>query len=344
MTPQVGLSKGFRVFLVASTAALWLMVAHFRGGGVATGAVVIVVASVIGVGLAFVAAAYAGLLAHELGHALAAVAFTPGRPLIENGKPPRSLRLRLGRIEAHLGIKPGAAHCLCPTPPRSRAVTLAIYGAGPVASALVAGLWLWVAARFGGHNHLVLQFALLEALIETGHALGNLKPREFERADDYGRPRILFSDGAHIAAALKNRPLVQSAGRRVRPTTSERTGAVVAAALQAAPTDSVGTEHLLAGLSVADDRTRDLLRAHGWTAGYELAGQISESQVSTPALKRVFKAAHGLLPLSGHAKVEPEHLLLALLGSGETSARTALEAADVDLEGLRSALVAKLAV
>jgi hypothetical protein len=299
MTPQVGLSKGFRVFLVASAAALWLMVAHSRGGGVATAGVAIVAASVAAVVLAFAAAAYAGILAHELGHALATVALTPGMPLIEIGKPPRSLRLSLGRIDLHLGLKPGEAHCITSSPPRSRAVDLAISGAGPLASAVVAGIWLWVAISFGGElGGLVLRFALLEALLQTGHAVGNLKPREFERLDDHGRPQILFSDGSHIVAALKDRPLVPSAGRAVLPTTSERTGAVVAAALQAAPTDSVGTEHLLAGLSVADERTRDLLRAHGWTAEYELVDEISKSQVSTPALRRVFKAANGLISLS----------------------------------------------
>jgi hypothetical protein len=56
----------------------------------------------------------------------------------------------------------------------------------------------------------------------------------------------------------------------------------------------------------------------------------------TPALRRVLDA----IPLGA----QPEHLLLALLRSGESTALGALTAAAVDQDALRADLIASLAL
>lgn len=331
-------------FLVASAAFLWLLVEWQRGPSNATFAVAVVAASVAATVLGFAAATYTGVVAHELGHAMAAVALTPGRPLIEIGKAPRRLRLSIGRIDAHLGIRPGQAHCVCPSPRLPRSRQLAIYAAGPFASATFAGLWFWISAHAGRLGHL----AAIVGVIELMHAIGNLVPRRFERPDDHGRPRTLFSDGAHIRAVLRNRPLLEPAAppAPISLRTGPRGRAVVNAMVQLARAEEsrgVDTQHLLRALVTADTRTREILRARGWSAEVgELPSGVAAPPPPTPALRRILDATRALLPASGHAAAEPEHLLLALLRTGESNALAALKAAGVDIGGLRSDLVAAL--
>jgi hypothetical protein len=106
----------------------------------------------------------------------------------------------------------------------------------------------------------------------------------------------------------------------------------------------VNTDHLLRALVTADARTREILSARGWSGEAEkLPPEAAGPPPPTPALRRILDATRASLPASAHAAAEPEHLLLALLRSGETAGREALAGAGVDLEGLRADLIAVLA-
>lgn len=339
------LSKGFRVFLVLSGLALWMLIASERGPGTASAGVGGIAVAVAISAAVFFAAGYAGVFAHEMGHALAAMALTPGRPLIEIGAKPRALRLRMGRIDAHLGLRPGQAHCVCSSPPRSRATDAAIALAGPVASALVAAGWLVVWSHLHGHHFkgVVGSFAFWAAATEAAHALSNLVPKTFDRPDDAGRPRTLFSDGAHIRAALTGRPLVvQSASPPPVPLASQRSLPVIATMLALGPAGP-DTEHLLHALLV-DERTCELLAAHGFRAEIPaVPTDLPEKAPPARTLQAVMDAALKARSLSGHPTAEPEHFLLALLRSGDTHAMAELVAAGVDVEALRTATLGALA-
>jgi hypothetical protein len=351
----VGLSRGFKAFLVASALFLWFLVEWQRGPGVATGAVALVTASVLAVVIGILAIAYAGTLAHELGHAIAAVIVSRERPLIVIGAAPRRLRFSIGRIDVQLGRRRGQAHCICASEPLSRARKIVIYAAGPAASAIVAGFWAWVATRaLDAGNQILAEMAYFGVLIAGLRGVACLFPYEFERPDDDGQPRTMFTDGAHIVAALRNRPLKAPPPPSDAPPfalgAGPRARAVAAAMVQAARAenaDAVGTEHLLRALATADEQTQAILRARGWTAemgAIEPADGEGTPELPppTPALRRLLDRIPDTLSLSGHSEPEPEHLLLALFRSGDNTALATLRAAGVDFHGLRADLVAAL--
>jgi hypothetical protein len=199
------LSRGFKAFLVASALFLWFLVEWQRGPGGATGAVAIVALVVVLTVLAAGAAVLIGIMVHELGHALAAVALTPGRPLVEIGAPPRRLRLSLGRIDVHLGLRPGAGCCLLPRDGLTRSRDALVASAGPLASALVAGFWVGVATR--SSERLIVHLAFLAAVLEGLRAMKNLIPGEIEHADELGNTHTYLNDGGRILAALRHKPL-----------------------------------------------------------------------------------------------------------------------------------------
>jgi hypothetical protein len=346
------MSRGFKGFLVASGLFLWFLVEWQRGPGVATGAVALVAASVLAVVFGIFAIAYAGTLAHELGHAIAAVIVSPERPLIVIGAAPRRVRFSIGRIDVQLGRRRGQAHCVCASEPLSRARKVAIYAAGPAASAVVAGFWVWVATRaLGAGNQILAEMAYFGVLIAGLRGVACLFPYEFERLDDDGRQRTMFTDGAHIVAALRNRPLKAppppSDAPPFAPGAGPRAQTVAAAMVHAARAenaDEVGTEHLLRALATADERTRDMLSRHGYRDDIAPpASPAAEIPPPTTALRRVLDRVPGTLSLAGHSAAEPEHLLLALFRAGDNTALATMRSAEVDFRALRADLIASLA-
>jgi hypothetical protein len=340
----VGLSRGFRVFLVASALFAWILIEWQRGPAVATAGIAGIAASVIGVVAAVAVGIFLNAVVHEFGHAVPAALLTAGRPLIELGRAPRRTRFSIGRIDVHLGIRPGQAHCIPPWPQLTRRRQIVVCAGGPIASVAVAGLWILLAANL---SHSPAAIALVIGLIELAHALYCLIPSEFDRPDDDGRPRTMHTDGALIAAALRNRVTVRTATPAPIPfRVSARGQAVITTMLQLACAERSGavhTRHLLVALATADEPTRELLKAQGWSIEIgELSDQALSLPPATPALARVLDATRAAVLASDRQATEPEHLLLALLRSGDTEALGTLRDAGVDLERLRWGAIAAL--
>lgn len=124
---------------------------------------------------------------------------------------------------------------------------------------------------------------------------------------------------------------------------------VIVLASEAARSDNhnyIGTEHILLGLLLQDSAARQALEAAGLTfdqVNDKILGIIGWGQQSpsgtipcTPRAKKVQELALRESLLLGHDKIEPEHLLLALLREGNGVAAQVLVKLGVDFNRLRS--------
>jgi hypothetical protein len=208
----MGIGKGVWTFVVVSLGGIWIAGSANAGAGNATKAVgAIVLAGPLGIAVILVVnwlLLMISLFVHELGHALAGVALSAGRPLIVVGEPPHRLRFRIGRIDVQVGPALCQAYTVRGADPQSRGEDLAIVAAGPLASCLLAGAWIYAAGRFGSEAPLDWAFLLwVQAAVQVWLALRDLVPGSFEAQDDDGTPTRGWTDGARIVAALRNKPL-----------------------------------------------------------------------------------------------------------------------------------------
>jgi hypothetical protein len=338
------------IFVGLAVVGLWLAAASHRGPAVASEGVALAVAVGAGYVIALVAAGVTLVLAHELGHAVAGVLLTPGRPLIEIGEPPRDFRFSIGRIDVNLspGIG-GGGHCRWPTPALTRRQIVLIAAAGPAASLALAALLVYFAVRLDpshGGWRVVLAMLALTALVQ---GVGSLVPWRGHKRDDSGKLRVACTDGQLILAALRRSdlthllPLREKARAPARrlpatPAASSRAQQVLAAACAVAKQRGdhyVSTTHLLGALGAADTRLAQLPRTSAVPPRATHQTDEPRPLPATPALRRAIARAHNSLSLTGHAAIEPDHLVLALLEDPASSAYEALVEAGVDIAALR---------
>jgi hypothetical protein len=106
----------------------------------------------------------------------------------------------------------------------------------------------------------------------------------------------------------------------------------------------LGTEHLLCGLANADDQCARLLASRG--VSIRCRGQAEDkkhdmrSVPQTPRLRKAMERARSSLSLSASPRIEPEHMLLGLLGDPKCCAAADLGAR---AEALRADVIARLA-
>jgi len=117
--------------------------------------------------------------------------------------------------------------------------------------------------------------------------------------------------------------------------------------------DYVGTEHLLLGLIKEDEEvTTPVLEAlevnttHVTRSLRRMLTKRDGERVSqptlTPSTKKVIQDAVDEARNLGHHYISPGHVLLGLIGQGDTIATQVLERLDLDLDVLRSAVVRRL--
>ena len=338
--------KGIVAFALIAAAAVWLTAATYGAGPRnATIGVTVMVALSAAFIFAVVAFGFVGIVIHEFGHAIAAVALTPGRSLIEVGAPPRPFRFSIGRIDLNLGRGRGAAHCDCLGAVRSRHRVIAIVAAGPLASALFGGLLLLASTRLRATGHPdVANLVLSGALLQLWGVVTNLKPVVFERADDDGVPRLRPNDGEVIRRTARGIPHDRGPRRAPFDRRAEIAIGVALRLAQRETAESVTTEHVLRAVAATDATSRELLARHS----YRTTDTVPDVQPDPPPppaaeFAAFVDRAFAQRSLSGHADATAEHLLLAIIREPACAAYAALTAAGADPAGLRADLITALA-
>jgi hypothetical protein len=289
--------------------------------------------------------------AHELAHAVTAVALTGQRVRIRMGPEPFRLRFALGRIGVDLSPGGSPAYCtlLEPTVVGARHMVL-IALAGPAAS-LACGLALaWLARAQGaadGFVHWVLVFGAVNALFQTVITTIPIRsPPEWLRGVG---PDSSPNDGYMALHALRSRGPISVGEHESRMT--ERTQAAILAAAEAARARGsahLGSEHLLAGLvDTADGAAGRILAEAGVDTGTvhsQLASGDSEAEPEpTPAAERALGRALSALTLRGDWLIDAEHMLIGLTQEPDNAACRILAATGADPDRIREALLAALA-
>ena len=303
---------------------------------------------------------------HELGHAVAAVAFTGQRVVIRMGGDPYLVRFALGRIDVRYHPSGYIAHCAMTSWRMSRLQLAAVSLAGPAAS-LAFGLAILFAAPAWPEHWLIPSWPIWVAggcsiLVGVGNAIpyrdlpqwlgGSL---ESEEGPSDGLLAVQALRGEHTRRHVEGPADAADAGPRRHPATDAVLEATAAAEGEARALGSheLGTEHLLLGLLCAEDAAaKRVLHRLGVTAEAvreriartppAADGPASDELGVTPAARRAVDAAGRALSLRGDYRVRTEHLLLGLVSEKEGLAMEVLADLGVEPAALRRAAIEEL--
>ena len=301
------------------------------------------------------------VFAHELGHALAAVALTGERVLIRVGGEPYLVRFALGKIDVRFHPSGYVARCELSPARISPRHYLVVALAGPAVSLAVGAVLVPVALAWRGDSPVLFWITALAAASSLFVGLANAVPfrrlpgwwpgsmRTHEegpsdgflalhalRAQRHGEDGVWPEDRSSDSDAM--RLIVTDAVRRV-----------IAMAVDEAEglrNPCVGTEHLLLGLlRERESRACRVLESFGLTTErvrVHLARSPGEHETAsgqelplTPAAKRTLARARRALSLQGDECVDTKHVLLGLLQEQEGQAMQLLAELSVDSSQLR---------
>ena len=284
------------------------------------------------------------VLIHELGHALAILLLTGQRAVVHVGSGDRYTGPRLGPVDIRLSSdyeNGGSCEILGSATARD-AFFIAL--AGPAASCLSA---IGLAVAFVTVGRPVLPSVMLGfgILVAIALCFGELLPRSTE--DN-------ASDGWHAQALWKLfhgtpewwMPVDQPIPQDDLPSSFDRlTEATVGEAMRL-NSPYVGTEHLLIAIARTDGKAGAVLRSARLSAERLRTVLRSEHQAqnpgkapSTPAVKRVLRAAGNYPGVRALEDIAPEHLLLALLDEPSGRALQLVHALGGSPDTLRSAVM-----
>ena len=179
------------------------------------------------------------VLAHELGHALAALRFTSGRVLVEVGSRNRSLVQAGRRLTISYSPLGAGGVCKPERPPATRRAAFWIVLGGPIADLVVLVLLLPAAVISSHGAHAVLEsLAVLAGL----NFVGDLIPVRMTLPTHGAQ----FSDALRAWHMLRNRPFPQapSADRSRGSSPSEGVALVIGAGLGAIMIKTHALDHI----------------------------------------------------------------------------------------------------
>jgi hypothetical protein len=302
------------------------------------------------IGVAAVAAAWVALLAHELGHALAALVLTPARIEVHFPTVRARDRFALGRLD--FVFDPGSApHVRFPVrPPPLRIVLCAL--AGPAAS-LVAGVAGVLIAKGNIDGSAIVFWG--GAVLAFDGALGAANLVPFQSKWFPGTEEGGLSDGLVVLRALSRRERSKAAAERpgTAPPSAPRAvtpefDAMLAYAIDLARRGGEGcirTAHVFAALAAVPSAAQALLANHG------VRGTVAEERLvvtgtptppemplpMTTALHQGLRRAEWLQQTAGDPVLRPEHVLAALLRDEHGDLTELLALLSVEQEPLRHA-------
>jgi hypothetical protein len=270
------------------------------------------------------------VLAHELGHAAAAVHVTRRPARVQSGRPPHSWRFSIGRVQVDYSWRGFTGHCEF-----DRSVPITGWGlfliavAGPAANLLIAILLGGIAYLNPDAPSLVVWTLYLSAVTSLLLAVGNLIPQS--DLPDWWPGGIesdhVISDGYIALLALKgglrNTLLAPPPSRLfsgVRARRCSRPGA--SPGLRGAPRSARITCCWVCSTSATE-------RPRGYCG-------------LTPAAKRAIERAKAVLSLRGDPLIATEHLLLGLVDERDGPVAAVLERGGVDRARVRQRLLEAL--
>jgi hypothetical protein len=290
------------------------------------------------------------VLAHELGHAAAAVHVTRRPARVQSGTPPHSWRFSIGRVQVDYSWRGYIGHCEF-----DRSVPITGWGlfliavAGPAANLLIAILLGGIAYLSPDASSLVLWTLFLSAAASLFLAVGNLIPQS--DLPEWWPGAIesdhLISDGYIALLAFKGglrRTLLAPPPPRLFSSETRRALLAAGGFARAQRRAEVGPDHLLLGLfDVGDGAAARILRECGFQPPRREFGGPPVEPVLTPAAKRAIVRAKAVLSLRGDPVIATEHLLLALVEERDGPVAAVLEGGGADRARVRQRLLETLA-
>jgi hypothetical protein len=294
------------------------------------------------------------VLIHELGHAVTAVLLSGQRITLQVGQSDDRGAVSIGKIDLRLGRGTHPAHIRVLPDRLSRTQLICIVLAGPVASLLVAGALIWLAVVVGPSATAFVPIAIAAGAASL--LLVNFVPFEQRAGWWFGTPLVgPASDGLLALRALRGhegrriwnpaaptqRPPVRNAPRLTPPAVEVMRLALIGGA----EAEQVHPGHLLSALaSEPAGIAGEMLRRAGVSASVRphADGSPPPSTPTSPAVVKILERSRSLLTLRGDVAVDTEHLLLALLESGDEDVHATLRRAGADATALRRELLARL--
>ena len=294
------------------------------------------------------------VLIHELGHAITAVLLSGQRITLQIGQPDDRGTVSIAKIDLLLGRGTHPAHIRVLPDRLSRARLICIFLAGPVASLLFAVGLVLLAVMVGPSGT-----AFVPVAIAAGAAsllLLNLVPFEQRGSWWLGTPLVgPATDGLLALRALRGHegrriwnpdgPTQSRAARAAPDLTPTARDALKRALVAGLEVGEVRPEHLLSALaSEPAGAAGAMLRSAGVTASVEPPAEDAPPlrTPTSPTVVRILEHSRSLLTLRGDAAVDTEHLLLALLESGNATVQATLHEAGADPAAMRQELLARL--
>jgi hypothetical protein len=289
------------------------------------------------------------VLAHELGHAAAAVHVTRRPARVQSGQPPHSWRFSIGRVQVDYSWRGYTGHCEF-----DRSVPITGWGlfliavAGPAANLVVAILLGCIAYLNPDAPSLVVWTLYLTAVASALLAVGNLIPQS--DLPEWWPGGIesdhVISDGYIALLALKGglrSTLLAPPPPRLFNGDARQALLAAGGFARAQRRPEVGPDHLLLGLfDVGDGAAARVLRECGFRPPPREFGGPPVDPVLTPAAKRAIERAKAVLSLRGDPQIATEHLLLGLVEERDGPAAAVLEHGGVDRERVRQRLLEAL--
>jgi Clp amino terminal domain, pathogenicity island component len=294
------------------------------------------------------------VLFHELGHAVTAALLSGQRISLQVGQPDDRGAVSIGKIDLRLGRGTHPAHIRILPDRLSRMRLVCIFLAGPVASLLLAVALVWLAVAIGPSRAAFVPIAIAAGAASL--LLVNLVPFEQRGSWWLGTPLVgPATDGLLALRALRGHEgrqiwnpdtLARRAPARTAPRLTSAAREVMRLALfDGAEAREVRPEHLLSALAnEPSGAAGEMLRQAGVSASVQPLpdGSPPPSTPTSPALVKILERSRSLLTLRGDAAIDTEHLLLALLESGDETVRATLREAGADATAMRRELIARL--
>ena len=337
MKREVGLAES--VLIVAFSVAAYLGLAFIHPSDLT-----IAVAFLIGT-----VAEPALVLAHELGHAAAAVRVTGQRARVQAGRPPYTWVFSIGKVSVEYANRGIQGHCRFDrSAPMSGWGLLAIALAGPAVNIALALMLGGVVYLIWGTSQVVILSVVFIAGSSLFLGLANLIPQS--DVPDWWpgaiESEVSLSDGyvALIAlhAGVARTVLAPPPPRLYTPSAAQAIAAAGVAA-SAERSQDVDAQHLLVGLSrVERGGASRILRECGFEPPPSSPHAQSLPSVLTPAAQRALERAKVVLSLRGDPMIDTEHMLLGLVEDGDDSVTGALARGGADRAELRRRLLQAL--